>query len=97
MFALTMGCARCPGGRTAGARARRKEGERESISMIENIGRTNPIVELLSPQATSPSGFSHSSLNAFISAAPSAPSIARWSKLPVALITVAICKASSTT
>ena len=48
-------------------------------------------------QATSPSGFSHSSLNTFISSAPSAPSMARWSKLPVALITVAICKASSTT
>src|SRR3546814_1946973 len=32
--------------------------------------------------ATSPSGFSTSSLKVFISRAPSAPSIARWSTLP---------------
>ena len=51
----------------------------------------------ISAQATSPSGASHSCLNACISAAPSAPSIARWSKLPVALITVEMASASSTT
>ena len=48
-------------------------------------------------QATSPSGFSTSALNAFINFAPSAPSMARWSKLPVALMTVAICRLSSMT
>ena len=46
-------------------------------------------------QATNPKGFSTSSLNTFISIAPSAPSIARWSNDPVADITVAM--ASSTT
>src|SRR6476646_2524673 len=45
-------------------------------------------------QASIPSGFSTSRLNACISRAPSAPSIARWSKLPVALIPVAICSES---
>ena len=45
--------------------------------------------DALPAQATNPSGFSTSALNAFICLAPSAPSIARWSKLPVALITVA--------
>src|SRR5205085_10674318 len=45
-------------------------------------------------QASIPSGFSTRRLNACISFAPSAPSMARWSKLPVALITVAICKES---
>src|SRR5947209_2350895 len=44
----------------------------------------------LSAQASIPSGFSTRRLNACISLAPSAPSIARWSKLPVALIMVAI-------
>src|SRR3954451_17149726 len=48
----------------------------------------------LTAQASIPSGFSTSRLNACISFAPSAPSIARWSKLPVALITVAICSDS---
>ena len=47
--------------------------------------------------ATSPSGFSTSCLNTCISCAPSAPSMARWSKLPVALITVAMASASFTT
>src|SRR3546814_3540816 len=46
--------------------------------------------------ATSPSGFSTICLNACINCAPSAPSIARWSKLPVADMTVAIETASST-
>src|SRR5438270_12377915 len=45
-------------------------------------------------QASIPSGLSTSRLNACISFAPSAPSMARWSKLPVALITVAICNES---
>ena len=45
-------------------------------------------------QASIPSGASTSRLNACISRAPSAPSMARWSKLPVALITVAICRLS---
>jgi len=53
--------------------------------------------ETRQPQATRPSGASHISLNTFISSAPSAPSMARWSKLPVALITVAMPSASSTT
>jgi hypothetical protein len=44
--------------------------------------------------ASIPSGFSTSRLKTFISRAPSAPSMARWSKLPVALITVAICRLS---
>src|SRR5690349_15625484 len=48
----------------------------------------------LSAQASIPSGFSTSRLNACISFAPSAPSMARWSKLPVADITVAICSES---
>ena len=51
----------------------------------------------LQPHATSPSGASTSVLNTCISSAPSAPSMARWSKLPVALITVAMASASSTT
>ena len=46
--------------------------------------------------ATSPSGFSTRSLKVFINSAPSAPSIARWSKLPVADMMVAIASASST-
>ena len=48
-------------------------------------------------QATSPSGASTSALNACISSAPVAPSMARWSKLPVAVITDAMASASSTT
>ena len=51
----------------------------------------------ISDQATSPSGASTSALNACISSAPVAPSIARWSKLPVAVITEAMASASSTT
>ena len=47
--------------------------------------------------ATNPSGFSISALNALINSAPSAPSMARWSKLPVTLITVAIASAPPTT
>ena len=48
-------------------------------------------------QASIPSGASTSRLNACISRAPSAPSMARWSKLPVALMMVAICRLSSIT
>ena len=44
-----------------------------------------------------PSGFSTRRLKACIRRAPSAPSMARWSKLPVALITVAIWSESFTT
>ncbi len=47
--------------------------------------------------ASMPSGFSTNPLNALMNWAPTAPSIARWSKLPVALITVAITRALSTT
>ena len=50
-----------------------------------------------SAQASIPSGASMSRLNACISLAPSAPSMARWSKLPVALMMVAICRESSIT
>jgi hypothetical protein len=48
-------------------------------------------------QASIPSGASTSRLNACISRAPSAPSMARWSKLPVALMMVAICRESAIT
>src|SRR6476469_9740781 len=51
----------------------------------------------LSAQVSIPSGFSTSFLNTFMSFAPSAPSMARWSKLPVALMTVAIWSESLTT
>ena len=47
--------------------------------------------------ASIPSGFSTSALNALMNWAPTAPSMARWSKLPVALITVAMASAPSTT
>lgn len=47
--------------------------------------------------ATNSSGLSISALNACINCAPSAPSMARWSKLPVADMMVAICKLSSMT
>ena len=48
-------------------------------------------------QTTSPIGFSHNCLKASISCAPSAPSMARWSKLPLAVITLATCSSPSTT
>ena len=47
--------------------------------------------------ASMPSGASTSRLNAAMNAAPSAPSIARWSKLPVALIMVATTSWSPST
>src|SRR5690606_35353250 len=63
----------------------------------ENTDRTSSSRKTLRAYATRPSGFSQSSLNTFISSAPSVPFIARWSKLPVALITVAIWSESSIT
>ena len=61
-----------------------------STRALAEMSERNAIVSY----ASIPSGFSTSRLNAFISRAPSAPSMARWSKLPVALITVAICRLS---
>ena len=60
----------------------------------DNRSQESPKRELQLAQASIPSGFSTRRLNACISLAPSAPSMARWSKLPVALITVAIWRLS---